>query len=234
MRAYTSLLGHILGSHPQISGYYEMHLDYRDPRALQRQLELYCEHDALKPRSRFLFDKLLHNDYALSAALIDHPDTRILLALRRPDDSIRSIVRLFRQKPEVERYAQVNAAAEYYIQRVQALADFCRDQAGRYFYFDAEAMVQEPGPLLALIGQWLALDTPLSETYERFSQTGVERKGDASSRLRSGRIDAQASDYSSIEISPESLSEAASMYRVGRELMLGSASNSYTLQQPVV
>ena len=28
MRAYTSLAGHILGSHPQINGYYEMHLGY--------------------------------------------------------------------------------------------------------------------------------------------------------------------------------------------------------------
>ena len=26
MRANTSLISHILGSHPQISGYYEMHL----------------------------------------------------------------------------------------------------------------------------------------------------------------------------------------------------------------
>ena len=37
MRAFTSLAGHILGSHPQINGYYEMHLSYEDAAALDRQ-----------------------------------------------------------------------------------------------------------------------------------------------------------------------------------------------------
>jgi hypothetical protein len=30
MRAFTSLAGHILGSHPQINGYYEMHISYEE------------------------------------------------------------------------------------------------------------------------------------------------------------------------------------------------------------
>ena len=30
MRAFTSLAGHILGSHPQINGYFEMHISYDD------------------------------------------------------------------------------------------------------------------------------------------------------------------------------------------------------------
>lgn len=37
MRAHTSLMAHILGSHSQINGYYEMHLDYEDASALDRQ-----------------------------------------------------------------------------------------------------------------------------------------------------------------------------------------------------
>ena len=36
MRAYTSLAGHILGSHPQINGYYEMHSGMRVVSALER------------------------------------------------------------------------------------------------------------------------------------------------------------------------------------------------------
>ncbi|HEX7971345.1 MAG TPA: hypothetical protein VF501_03895 [Thiobacillus sp.] len=65
MRAYTSLAGHILGSHPQINGYYEMHLSYEDAAALDRQLETYKQGEVLKENSRYLFDKLLHNDYLL-------------------------------------------------------------------------------------------------------------------------------------------------------------------------
>ncbi|MBM4190547.1 MAG: hypothetical protein FJ210_07540, partial [Betaproteobacteria bacterium] len=47
MRAFTSLAGHILGSHPQINGYYEMHISYADAAALDRQLALFQENDAL-------------------------------------------------------------------------------------------------------------------------------------------------------------------------------------------
>jgi hypothetical protein len=65
MRAFTSLAGHILGSHPQINGYYEMHISYDDASALDRQLEVFRRGDVPKADSRYLFDKLLHNDYVL-------------------------------------------------------------------------------------------------------------------------------------------------------------------------
>jgi hypothetical protein len=48
MRAFTSLAGHILGSHPQINGYYEMHISYEDASALERQLEVFRQGDVLK------------------------------------------------------------------------------------------------------------------------------------------------------------------------------------------
>ena len=53
MRAFTSLAGHILGSHPQINGY-EMHISHEDAAALDRQMEVLQEGDALKPGSRYL------------------------------------------------------------------------------------------------------------------------------------------------------------------------------------
>jgi len=52
MRAFTSLAGHILGSHPQINGYYEMHLSYEDASALDRQLEGFRQGDVIKADSR--------------------------------------------------------------------------------------------------------------------------------------------------------------------------------------
>jgi hypothetical protein len=76
MRVYTSLAGHILGSHPQINGYYEMHLGYEDAAALDRQLELYRQGERLKPSSRYLFDKLLHDDYVLKPERLGHQEIR--------------------------------------------------------------------------------------------------------------------------------------------------------------
>ena len=58
MRAFSSLAGHILGSHPAINGYFEMHISYDDVSALDKQLDVLQEHEALKQNSHNLFDKL--------------------------------------------------------------------------------------------------------------------------------------------------------------------------------
>ena len=41
MRAFTSLTGHILGSHPKINGFYEMHFSYQYAAVLHKQLEFF-------------------------------------------------------------------------------------------------------------------------------------------------------------------------------------------------
>jgi hypothetical protein len=99
MRAYTSLAGHVLGSHPQINGYYEMHLGYEEPAALDRQLQAFLQDELLKPGSRYLFGKLLHNDYVLKPERPGLSEIKILVALVEPEHTIRSIEHLFRQKP---------------------------------------------------------------------------------------------------------------------------------------
>lgn len=217
MRAYTSLAGHILGSHPQINGYYEMHLSYEDASALDRQLELYRQGDALKPNSRYLFDKLLHNDYVLKPERLGRADIKILVSLAEPAHTIRSIVHLFAQKPDPDLYASPVEAAKYYVERVRALAGFCRTSDWPYFYFDAELWQRAPERLLPRLTAWLALDSPLSERYEVFSQTGRARRGDTSERMRSGGIDRGRSDYSHIAIPQAALDEARAVYRECRE-----------------
>jgi hypothetical protein len=222
MRAYTSLVGHILGSHPRINGYYEMHLDYRDPGALERQLQEYNHHDELKPASRYLFDKLLHNDYGLGRGVLDS-EACLLIALRKPAQTIRSIVQLFRQKPVARRYAEPGEAAAYYIDRLRWLDDFSEHNTGRYQYFDSEALLAQPAALLSTLGGWLGLNEPLEQRYEQFSQTAVERKGDNSKRIRSGKIEREASDYSAIDIPQGLLDEADEVYRSTRRRLADNA-----------
>lgn len=229
MRAYTSLAGHILGSHPQINGYYEMHLGYEEAAALDRQLEVFRHDEALKPGSRYLFDKLMHNDYALKPERLGLADIKILLALAEPAHTIRSIVHLFRQKPDPDLYASPVAAANYYVERVRALAEFCRTTGWPCFYFDAELLQRAPEQLLPRLTGWLALDSPLSEQYEVFSQTGKPRRGDTSARVRSGSIDQTRTDYSHVVIPGEALSLAQAAYRECRARIIARAADSATL-----
>jgi hypothetical protein len=229
MRAYTSLAGHILGSHPQINGYYEMHLGYEDASALDRQLETFLQDEALKPGCRYLFDKLLHNDYALKPERLGLANIKILVALADPEHTIRSIVHLFRQKPDPDLYASPVEAAKYYVERLRAIAEFCRTSDWPYYYFDAELLLRAPEKLLPRLTAWLELDSPLSERYEVFSQTGKARRGDTSQRVRSGRIDRVRSDYSDVPIPQEVLGAAEEAYRVCREEIVARAVDSLVL-----
>ncbi len=229
MRAYTSLAGHILGSHPQINGYYEMHISYEDASALDRQLEMFRQGDVLKADSRYLFDKLLHNDYVLKPERLGLAELKILVSLAEPEHTIRSIVHLFAQKPDPDLYASPVEAAHYYVARVKALADFCRTADRGYCYFDAELLQAAPERLLPRLSDWLELDSPLSERYEVFSQTGKARSGDTSERIQGGRIDRNRVDYSHIEIPEEALKAAREAYRECREEIVAGAGDSVTL-----
>ncbi len=226
MRAYTSLAGHILGSHPQINGYYEMHLSYESPSALNRQLELFLQGDALKPASRYLFDKLLHNDYRLRPERLGLADIRILLSLAEPKHTIKSIVHLFAQKPDPDLYASPVAAADYYVARVRALAEFCRTTEWPYHYFDAELLLRAPEQLLPRLTKWLELDSPLSERYQIFSQTGKAGRGDTSPRIHRGSVDRARSDYAHVTIPQAALSAAQEAYGACREEMIANAADS--------
>jgi hypothetical protein len=229
MRAFTSLAGHILGSHPQINGYYEMHISYEDASALDRQLEVFRQGDVLKADSRYLFDKLLHNDYVLKSERLGLAELKILVSLAEPEHTIRSIVHLFAQKPDPDLYASPVEAANYYVARVKALADYCRTADRGYCYFDAELLQAAPERLLPRLTDWLELDSPLSERYEVFSQTGKARRGDTSERVRSGRIDRTRVDYSHIEIPEEVLRAAREVHRACREEIVAGAGDSVTL-----
>ena len=223
MRAFTSLLGHILGSHPIINGYFELHISYDAPSALSKQLAELSKHEAVKDHSRYLFDKLLHNDYRLMPERLGIDDIKILVCLRDPRHSIKSIVNLFAQKQTDDPYERPEEATRYYIERIAHLCDFCSSHTRGYYYFDAEAVRQAPERLLSALARWLDLDSPLSDRYNTFSQTGKPRKGDSSPLIHSGEIDQSASDYSHVLLPRQLLQRATSAYREYRQTMIDNA-----------
>ena len=224
MRANTSLFGHLLGSHPQVEGYYEMHIGYYSWKSLWRQkLRHFSEHEA-KPNARYMFDKLLHDGHAVSLALLRRPQSRTVMMLRAPAQSIKSLVVLYRDKNPQLPEATAAGAAHYYIGRLRTLADMARELAGSYFYLDAECLIQDTGPTLLALSDWLALDTPIPNEYQTFARTGRGNAGDTSSRLKSGKVSALGNDYAEIEVPPALMAEAELAYRQHRATLLaGSA-----------
>ena len=229
MRAFTTLAGHILGSHPAINGYFEMHISYDDVSDLDKQLDVLQKHEALKQNSHYIFDKLLHNNYRLNPELPGLEGIKILLALRDPEHTIKSIVNLFAQKQTEELYASAEEATKYYIERLKVLTDFCRTLAQDYYYFDAGLLRSAPDILLPEMSDWLELDPTLSQRYKRFSQTGIARKGDSSNLIHSGKIDKTKIDYSHIRIPEDELGRALTVYSDCRQQMINHATDSVTL-----
>ena len=228
MRAYTSLAGHILGSHPAINGYFEMHISYDDASALDKQLDAFQEHETLKENSQYIFDKLLHNDYQFKPERLGLEGIKILVALRGPEHTIKSIVDLFAKKEADDLYELPEEVTKYYIERLAFLANFCQTTDHDYYYFDAELLQSAPEILLTAMTGWLELDPPLSGRYNTFSQTGEARKGDSSKYIHSGVIDKTKTDYSHINIPEDALSRAQTVYRECRQIIIENAADSIT------
>jgi len=188
MRAYSSTLGHIIGSHPRINGYYEMHQSYLSDVDLAQQIADYSQHDSLKPDSHYQFDKLLHNDYRLNLSLPALQDAVIFIALREPEPTIKSTIKLFRKKSTDHLYAQPAGATNYYLERLQTLADFARQHPQRYYYFDAEKVCTDTDGLLSQLQQWIGVAEPLSCEYGSFAKTGVAGAGDTSPLIHTGKV----------------------------------------------
>lgn len=229
MRAFSSLIGHILGSNPHINGYYEMHLPYTRVENLDEQLRIYTQSESLKPGSLYLFDKLLHNDYPLDTAILSGTGNTILLGIRSPENSLKSIIHLFQAKDSVHPYADPRQATDYYIERLKALAEFSEQNPGRYYYFDAELIISDSHHLLHTLTRWCQLETALSGQFQTFSQTGKAGAGDSSRQIMSGRIESNLNNYPGVYLDAELISRAERAYAEYRGVMLRHAKGALIL-----
>jgi hypothetical protein len=229
MRAFTSLAGHILGSHPRINGYFELHISYDDASALDQQLEVFLQFETPKKNSRYLFDKLLHNDYRLNPGLFDPAGLKMLVTLLEPDKAVRSIVDLFQKKGMEALYASPLEAASYYVERIRMLAEFCRTADQPYYYYDAELFQTAPDSLLGKLTDWLELDSPLSGRYQLFSQTGMAGKGDSSRYIYRGEIEKNRVDYTHIMVPDPVMNRARETYLDCRSSIIANAADSIVI-----
>lgn len=224
MRAYTSLLGHILGSHPQINGYYEMQMGYTSAQTLRTQEQHYAQQDSFKPGSRYLFDKILHNQYELDLQLPELDDAIFLVTLRQPEQTIKSIINLFAKKNADHPYSYPAEAIRYYTERLQTLNGISRQLAKRYYYFDAESIRTDTDNTLKKLAEYLQLDTPLSTQYQQFAKTGVAGAGDTSTAIGSGKILQQPTKYS-MTLKSDLLEQPTQTYQECREQLMCNAVN---------
>ncbi|MEM7414886.1 MAG: sulfotransferase [Gemmatimonadota bacterium] len=219
MRSYSTLLAHILGSHPEIAGHFERLAAYAGWPDLVRAR--FTEAQSGTPSSyRYLLDKLLHNEYRLDGSILDRDDVRLVVFLRRPADALPSMVRLTRMTPLGDRFEGLPRLTEYYRARMDGIIADASHASHRPIYFDAEAIVDTPDALLAELSTWLELSAPLSPEYQVFDDTGERFRGDVSPRITQGRIVKKSRSEAPVEVPPDLLAEAEKAYRQARERIL--------------
>jgi hypothetical protein len=227
MRAYTSLFGHIMGSNPAICGYYEMHIGYHSWKSLIRQKLLFFRNEDVKPHFSRMFDKVLHNDHIVTTKVLNNPRSTAIFCLRKPQDTIPSILKLYKEIDPEHDFNSLSFAIEYYVQRLDALEQFANSMERPFYYFDAESLKQNPDDFLNDLSDWLQLETSLTPNYTLQRKTSRQRYGDTSSRLGAGRIIDGSSESVSFDCESETINRSIHTYeRVRKTLIELSASNS--------
>jgi hypothetical protein len=193
MRSYSSLLCHILGSHPQIDGYCETHVKYRTRFDLLRLRSRVVKLTGEPLRGRYVLDKVLHN-YPLASSILRSPNTLSIVLVRRPVPTVQSIVNMGLHYSDIAWYRDLDAVTRYYEERVAALVRLADELRGRVMFLEAETLLSRTGDILQNIGRFLELSEPLQSDYKRFAHTGEGGFGDPSETITTGRVTNAARD----------------------------------------
>jgi hypothetical protein len=209
MRSYSTLLSHVLGSHPDIDGYCETHMRFRHRIDLLRLRYRVTRLTGEPLHGRYVLDKMLHN-YALASSIISDPRLRAIFLLRQPADTVRSITAMNeRFKPED---VDAPSIAGYYEERVERLAELAPRLGNRAAFIEAEALVNRTAEVLTLLTGFLELSRPLEREYRKFPHTGKPGFGDPMGAILKGAIDAPKDQRTHIPIPEDILARLAAAY----------------------
>jgi hypothetical protein len=187
MRSYSSLLCHILGSHPQVNGYCETHVKYRSRFDLLRLRSRVVKLTGEPLNGRFVLDKVLHN-YPFASSILRNPNTQAIVLVRRPVSSVQSIVNMGLHYSDIAWHRDIDLVVRYYEERLATLVCLAGELRGRVMFIEAETLLSRTGDVLQSIGRLLDLSEPLRSDYKRFAHTGEGGFGDPSETITTGRV----------------------------------------------
>ena len=217
MRCYSSLLAHILGSHPRIVGYAEMHQKYRnvlDLFELTRKVERSCDKSCA---GRYVLDKILHPQ-PLEKRVLSRGDVRVIAIAREPEASISSMLAI-----RAGGIDSIERAIEYYVERMQTLVRVAEKRDGDIFYIDGESMLEDTDRSLHDLSTHLGIAPALRSEYSIFRFTGVPKYGDPSAWIRSGRVVKRRAALPRLRLSAGQVQRLSQAYEFMRGFMRRNA-----------
>jgi hypothetical protein len=223
MRCHTSLLSHILGSHPEVTGHSEMHQGYSSSLDL---LKLRCKvsiDNSNTLKGRYVLDKVLKG-YTLSQRILTASATKVIFMVRKPESSLKSIIAMGRSYAGVDWHRDPDKVLEYYVTRLSQLEEIAKTRAAAgaspAFFFDSERLLDRTALVLRELTQWLGLATELSPQYRIFETTGRLGWGDPSDSIKAARIVKSAGYRDEIELDAHILEQATPPFDRCRNTLL--------------
>jgi hypothetical protein len=221
MRSFSSLLCHILGSHPEISGYAEAQLSYfsrLDLQRLARKVQQATENPVL---GRYVLDKILHNHREIAPGILDRPEIKVLFLLRNPEDTFRSILNMSHARGHKGKFSDPVRVLDYYVTRLRHLESYCTRLEGNALFLESEGLLADTERVLVELSRWLELGEPLKADYRTFRFTGAPGYGDPSPTIRAGTVvrndEARHQHYVPIPISDDLLQQGLAAHASCRE-----------------
>lgn len=185
VRSGSTLLMHLLSSHPEILGAGERNAVYESAGDLRKlEVDSFFLRRQLFNDFDFVVDQMNHDHLLPHDSLLDHPRVKKIFLIREPRASIASSVRVLGKHYGTTR----QQAVTLYLGRLRTLARYAQlstDSTSQAF-LSYEALVQNPPGVLERLRTWLGVTARIEETYRTFDFTGS--RGDPSDRIRSGRI----------------------------------------------
>lgn len=205
MRARTSLLSHIMGSHAEIAGYYEQHIAHWKRASDLRLRASLLEERLITPDTRYLLDKVLHVHLDPPP---EAPAVRVIL-LRQPETTVQSIIRMGLERDT--KWQDEQEAMTYYCNRLQQILQKAQHCSQPQVLITSEDIVDKPDAVLQGLSRFLKLKTPLSTQYDSFEKTGQAVSGDPSEAIQAGRILRRKHDHD-ISLTPRLLDQSQACY----------------------
>ena len=202
MRSYSTLLGHLLCSSGEVSGYAEMRRSYRaEADLIALAMQVRASH-AGKLHGGIVLDKLLHGGHHIGDEILSMDNVDVLISVRHPRATVRSIVALGRTIGPDNWMAQPDRAGLHFVNRMRQLSELT-DRIERPLVLAADSLIGHTDSTLRGLERELGLEKQLSAEYEVHEYTGWAEYGDTSKYIGTGRVQAQRHAYGDITISPE-------------------------------
>lgn len=191
MRSGSTLLAHLLNSHPDIGGYGESHTGYKNRRDLTDLLyrTTVKKHCFDVTRQRYVMDKLVLN-YPISDRLLKRKELKFIFLLRDPARSFNSAAKLGEVSDGHKRWQDPSVWLAYYRERMESLGNTAKriQDSQRCLIIRHKDLLGNTEAVLNSMQHFLDVDAPFSEKYNLTSQTGSLFYGDSSDNIKAGKI----------------------------------------------